>query len=431
MVPLSSFRKRAHSTEHDAECRKRAREQRPRSLMDLPTEIRRKILSYLLYQVRPVEFNSELMHRIMYTRVRPSDKLLWKATEPTLSLYPHVLRVCRQIYKEGSEILYSNTLNIRVGEPALDPEQHPGVYEYVILQTNMRDSDLVPRIFSRISRVRIQLFAHHQGYKLSESVRRMSNGLWKVISLLDDAPEWTNIEIQLLHIYSNRKLEYRPRKPKDLLPFIPLIKRLRYVRNRASVKVLGLVGLGSSNLATLMTTAKPCFRLDHHHARLEIYIKNVVPEAHVDISVGPEHRALEEIRVTIEDLRRACEEAVDEGNEQKFLRNRNLALKWITTYIITAQGHLLEGEPDHWQTTKPVIVHPDVIAPGPHDTAPHVDEDSESDSDQDDEWDTYSMCSQFDETDRDRWIAESRLIEAIEVRPAWVPNGAPAQIQGL
>jgi hypothetical protein len=396
--------------------------------MDLPTEIRRKILRYLLYQERPVEFNSELMHRIMYTRVRPSDKLLWKATEPTLSLFPHVLRVCRQIYKEGSEILYSNTLNIRVGEPGLNPNRHPAVYEYVILQTNLRDSDLLPLVFSRITRVRIQFFAHHQRHKLSESVRRMSNGLWKVISLLDEAPEWTNIEIQLLHIYSNRKLEYRPRKPKNLLPFIPLIKRLGYVRNRASVKVLGL---GNSNLATLMTSGKPCLRLDHHHARLEIYIKTVVPGAHVDISVGPEHRALEEIRVIIEDLRRACEEAVDEGNEQKFLRNRNLALKWITTYIITAQTHLLEGEPDHWQTTNPLIVHPNVIASGPHDTAYHADEDSESDSDQDDESDTYSISSQFDETDRDSWIAESRLIEAIERRPAWVPNGAPAQIQGL
>jgi hypothetical protein len=206
-------------------------------------------------------------------QVRQSDKLLWKAAEPTMSLYPHLLRVCRQIYQERSEIFYSNTINIRVGEPHLDEEKHPGVLDYVFMQTTNRDADLILTVFSRISRVRIQLFAHHQEYKVSESLRRMLAGLKRVIIYLGDAPEWTNIEIQVYHIYSNRKLEYHLRKAEDLRPFDPALSWLRYLRNLTSVKSFGIE---DPLLSTLMTSSEPCLRLDRQLNALEAPIENVV-----------------------------------------------------------------------------------------------------------------------------------------------------------
>jgi hypothetical protein len=102
-------RKRAHGTEVSP------------SLMGLPFEIRHQILKHILLRADPLEFNSELIAAVADVSARQSDFLLYSATRPSEWIETSVLQVCHRLYEEASEVLCSNTINIRIGRPHLNP----------------------------------------------------------------------------------------------------------------------------------------------------------------------------------------------------------------------------------------------------------------------------------------------------------------------
>ena len=70
-------------------------------LMELPAEIRIKVLAEILSQQKPLK-----VMRVDYDR----GNAICSREVGTFSFYPAVLLVCRAIYEEGVAILYSNTI---------------------------------------------------------------------------------------------------------------------------------------------------------------------------------------------------------------------------------------------------------------------------------------------------------------------------------
>lgn len=69
------------------------------SLLQLPPEVRARILQHLLYSAEPLGRKSGVP-------VSMNRSITYRFNEKSFTLYPAILRVCRQIYEEGKDILY-------------------------------------------------------------------------------------------------------------------------------------------------------------------------------------------------------------------------------------------------------------------------------------------------------------------------------------
>ena len=181
------------------------------------------ILSELLWYEHPLEFNPAVDY---YTfKYEPSslsrrERLLLQTSPPAnRKLHPRILQTCKQLYMEGSEILYNNTINCRVGEPFYRPQQ--GRFGNFILDSEYCGFTLrlPPAIVQRISRVRVQLFAHHQHDKRELSRDCMERGLEELALEFRKAPAWKHINIEVIHVYFMGDWRRQSRDPSDSISF--------------------------------------------------------------------------------------------------------------------------------------------------------------------------------------------------------------------
>jgi hypothetical protein len=134
----------------------------------------------------------------------------------------------------------------------------------------------------------------------------------------------------------------------------------------------------------------------------------------------------------------ACEQTVQEEDERRFLRSMNLTLKWVNTSMVTAQSLLFKEEPEHWRTARPLIRQSDAFPAGTStieddadDPDVNLEDEADSASVRHDESDISETCSQFGETDRERWKEDWRLIQVIEVRQVSAMSGIPVSTPGI
>lgn len=105
-------------------------------LLELPTEIRLKVLEQLLFRAEPLiprpvpcrQCADAVPQVAVYTHLFEH-----KAQKKTLGLYTEVLRTCHQLHNEGTPILYANTAAIKawLEDGAMAPwlRHEPGKYQ--------------------------------------------------------------------------------------------------------------------------------------------------------------------------------------------------------------------------------------------------------------------------------------------------------------
>jgi hypothetical protein len=157
--------------------------EQPRTLLNLPAEIRTQILKELLTTDEPMFYDA--------------DK-----SQPLPQLWPEVLRTCKQMEEEGKPLLYSNEVGIRIGFPRPDGDlpwqdaahctgrwSHKDVASAYIMGHNLRlmDDEIADR-FSRIS-----IYIRLGGETSMDSLRQ---GLEHVLSIMSYDPSvWSCIGV--------------------------------------------------------------------------------------------------------------------------------------------------------------------------------------------------------------------------------------------
>ena len=314
----------------------------------LPAELRRQLLRELLFRAEPLEFNRGLQFVQRAQRAfTPGEQLLIKTVAPTSGLCPQILRTCKILYAEGSEVLYSNTINCRINEPFFRPDEMP--LSVVVLSPSYLPSttNLLPKaVLEKISRIRVQLFAHHQRSKRHASLHEMRAGVQKLAVLVRKAPAWQSIRIEMFHVYHHRKVEREPRTEADAAYFASALGPWRYVRNRSSVELHGVRGDLVKSLSALMTSREPFADLPMAMAALREYMQSTStvllqsqhPRSKLQTLVAKAHSTANLV----------CERAVRREDPEMFLRGRSKVMEMLSRIAMYKHKHVFKYDLDAW-----------------------------------------------------------------------------------
>ena len=207
------------------------------NLLNLPPEVRGIILHELLSMTQPIEFVGEddwdWERRVRYSPPR----LLW----------PEILRACKMLYEEGAEMLYSNTIECRVGIP-WGPGM-PTLYSarMKILSTHFKlweepnvDNRLAS-VLERVQKVNIDILADC-GCKITPLEDDFSDcldmGIRLITKMLRKYPNWIQVTVNLVTCH-----------PAD---HNGLLNPFRYLRNRDAVIIEGVHPDYATSLSHLM-----------------------------------------------------------------------------------------------------------------------------------------------------------------------------------
>lgn len=152
------------------------------------------------------------------------EYLLIRATSLLVVLDPETLRTCKQLYAEGSKILYSNTVNCRVGRPFFGANFYVESDGPVVLSSRFSGMNLnlawnLPSaVLHKMSRCRIQVFVHHKKQWQDVSLRRLKRCMETLAEAIGES-SWQHIQIQMIHMYG-ATMEYSVRKPHQSRRFL-------------------------------------------------------------------------------------------------------------------------------------------------------------------------------------------------------------------
>ena len=298
------------------------------------------ILTELLWFEHPLEFNDA----VYIYRPSKRDKLLVQTSPPVNGmLHPQILETCKQLYLEGSEILYSNTINCRVSEPFYRPD-YGRLGNFILRQEYHAFAfKLPPAITQKISRVRVQLFAHHQREKRDPSLDSMEQGIEDLAREFRKIPAWKHIDIEVIHVYHPRKLERQSRNPADSISFASALHPWRYVRKRTAVTITGLNSKLISALPALMTCTKPFVDLALAYNTLKEYSRIV-------ISPMARKRVPNPHLGTILAQTRICGRAVRHEDADLFIRSRKRMMVALNNMVIRQEAKVFQHDSSQWDT---------------------------------------------------------------------------------
>ena len=303
----------------------------PLSLLSIPIEVRQLILAELLRREDPLEFKRGSDYYWMLEK----ETILLMETSPLARLYPAVLRTCKKLYLEGSRLLYSNAVNLRVGTPFFTHYRSL----YALGRLCGRDVSGIPAaVVAKMSKVRIQLFAHHQWERRQESLRQIEDGLENFAILLRKAPNWLNVTVQMFHVYKSKRIERSPRNARDNARFAAPLRHLRYIRNRSSVAVSGLTDEIVSSLPAAMTSTQLIADLPLALNALNTYVASVLP--------APDSPTRKEMQHRID----LCEQAVWREDHNMFQVGRKRAMAALARLLKYREKTVFNHDPDTWAT---------------------------------------------------------------------------------
>ncbi len=327
--------------------RKRARKSgltAPFPLLDLPPEVRALVLEELLLLSEPVEFTS---YKMQYGTVAQ-----WRAhfaALPPPRLFPAILCTCKQLYEEGSTILYSNTIMCRISNTK-DKLLWCG-NPLVILARRWGEVGELPRaILNKISRIHIEIYLHYEDpyynlMQVEDAVRELAKGI------RTKAPSWHDFSIELVHAepIGERTTDYFESPDEVLKPLI-------YLRKYSKVLIKGASEPFTSELTDLMTSATPCVDLDLMLDAAENYVKDKFPEEDDDGLSGDnefEDWAIQKIWDTYSLL----EPARDKNDAEAFFTARSQLLLLVSLYERRKLADVFQHDPpdrqaDDWLRMK-------------------------------------------------------------------------------
>ena len=377
-----------------------------KSLMDLPAEIRRLILTELLSCHEPVEFNGHPGYKS-----KPNTRaqyLIQACTPANGKLHPRILRTCKQLYLEGSEILYNNTINCRVGEPYLNTDQDPQFEAFVLgspltrrTGNNGIRNSLPPAVVHKISKVHVQLFAHQQRDKRDISQCDMESGIEVLAYAFRSAPAWKHVTIEMIHVYKSGKFQREPRAPADSARFESKLHPWRYIRNRTSVTITGVSGNLVDALPAAMTSTAPVADLQLAIDSLREYMTKISSSSFCHPTI-PSQNPMNPVYRTYS----VCARAVRRGDAKLFLRGRKRVMSLLNAIVMRHESQVFENDPAAWETG------PDLSVPASDDVSNDALEEEqafdegdsfadEDESDEDPDTDAYEESDDLLDSDDD------------------------------
>lgn len=207
------------------------------SLMGLPYELRQKILQLLLKAESPIFFLHD-----QQTRGSSDERPLW----------PEITYCCRQLHDEGTPLLYSNIVGIRIGGPS-------------DLLTTRIDAHMLGAAFhgpfwpehpllsllDRFSRIALAIRGYYRdGF---DNRRSMRQGIGQLVSAIDKRPQWTEISIQVHEPPPQGAMNFNWDPDYNTYILQPMLR----LRNRSVVHIQGVEERLASNLRHDMALTGP------------------------------------------------------------------------------------------------------------------------------------------------------------------------------
>ena len=343
----SSKRYLQYANEEDVMPRKRARKSiltTPFPLLDLPPEVRALVLEELLLLSEPVEFTSGKMQYGTVAQWRAHFAAL-----PPPRLFPAILCTCKQLYEEGSKILYSNTIMCRISNTR-DKLLWCG-NPLVILARRWGEVGELPRaILNKISKIHIDIYLHYKDpyynlLQVEDAVRELAKGV------RTKASSWNDFSIELIHVepIEERTTDFFESPDEVLKPLI-------YLRKCSKVLIKGASEAFASELTNLMTSTTPCVDLDLMLDAAEKYVLDKFPEEDDDEPSEDDEsddRAIQKIW----DIYSLLEPARDKNDAEAFFKARSQLLLLVSLYERRKLADVFEHDPpdrkaDDWLRTK-------------------------------------------------------------------------------
>ena len=344
MVSTRSASKRPSSDDADSttapkRARKAKKKPSTRPLLDLPFEIRHLILRELLWQKDPLDFNAGLATREVIDMLEYDDRYLLQTSPPSQQLHPNILRTCKQMYTEAVDVLYSNTINCRIGLPGCsgNTEEYPTILsEKYIFHSNVT---LPIAVTQKMCRLRIQLFAHHHWAERRPSAERIEEGLRKLAHVFQThQPAWKYITIQMIHINKWFRLAPECDDPKINALFETSLRPLRFIRSRSSVTVTGVSKSLASKLRNLMLSTEPFVDLEMAMDSLSSYC--IGSSRHM----RHDDERLNQLSRDISRLIDKGGEASDAGDIDLFMRLRRCVLALVKDFQSRLESKVFEHD---------------------------------------------------------------------------------------
>ena len=276
---------------------------------------------------------------------------------PPRRLFTDILYTCKQLYEEGSKILYSNTLKCLICSPKDSYWYKDNFPSWGQIGGGTEVGHLPRAILYEISRIHIEIhLLYLEPYGNLLTVQECARALVKEIRT--KAPHWTDISIELVHDQpvEKRCIDHFESPDEVLNSFL-------YVRNRSKVSIKGASESFTSELTSLMTSDALCVDLDLKCDAVEEHVQENIPdEDELSEDDDDDEDFKNWTRRKVWRVFSHLERARDENDTDEFYKVRSLLMLFVALYEKRKRSDVFKfdpagREPDDWlQIKKPLVL---------------------------------------------------------------------------
>jgi hypothetical protein len=242
------------------------------ALLELPAEIRLKILRELLWQPEPLKFLGKAFSKRRYAPPL-TDREIWRdlATATNYSFYPAILAVCHKLNEEGSPLLYEeNTV-------AVVAYSRGGYCEWLGHPTWLKY--ISESLSARTRKLRITIKVSSPGYS-----RTMRREMQRFVTFLQANPQWCSLDVRLEgHVAKHLREQSLSDKKDDLSPYETVLRPFNLLRRLRHMEVTGVSPQFAAELSNLAKSDCAVIDLPKMHWQLRNYLSLYFKEEVRDI----------------------------------------------------------------------------------------------------------------------------------------------------
>ena len=335
MAPSTRSTKRKEadiSSREDDICTLRKRKRLSRKkiafrILDLPSEVRHLILEELLWRAQPLE---SIQHAAWFQAETIRHPYVRNGIEPA------ILQTCKQLYNEGIEILYDNTISARC-DTFNDGIPSATIYPFILWQDWDRMLGTLPTAVRQLAS-KLSIHIHMVSSDADTSIE-LQEQLRTIARALRRTPAWQDITVQV-----TREDEGASDINKWTQAEAKVLQPLQYLRNLRRVEFKGTVFPAKKSLAMDMMSSEPVADLELMHDRLWTYVHSMLDEevnSVDDINAEAQAHAWDLLRNTLRSTR-------DNKDVKKFKRDRDRLMRLVTFITIRKQSTVMFDDPEGW-----------------------------------------------------------------------------------
>ncbi|KAK5050606.1 hypothetical protein LTR84_003888 [Exophiala bonariae] len=317
-------------------------------LLELPWEIRQIILRDLLWLPEPVYFHSDETQytgsAAMRTVDDPGYEDYWtnireNKGEGARKFYPEVLAVCKQLYEEGSPILYDNSVKCEVGNES-DDFSSPFITMHHLAErygpSSEYELDLPESVLKKMRRAYIEVVTFSGEMGGEETYSYFQDVLEEFIDVLH-VSNWKHLTLKLkidpVKLYEGPP--YEDPRLRDAL-----FRQFLSLRDCSEVSISGISPSLATELERMMTSSSaehPVMNLGAMHWALLQYTGAVTGVYSWAVHEGEQENILKEhIRVLVDTMGNH----VRDVQQEDFMRARRQVLQHCTQLMLWRQSQV-------------------------------------------------------------------------------------------